>query len=102
MAQHDDAPPDATKARAVEIGIEGMGPHANCAVCVSIPHTQTGAYGVAEACAEAYAEEKVVYRSLSQAARVSVVRAMRGLVAVRRGLPCAKFLYLKASVAARV
>ena len=78
MAQHDDAPPDATKARAVEIGIEGMGPHANCAVCVSIPHTQTGAYGVAEACAEACAEEEVVYRSLSQAARVSVDEAVAG------------------------
>lgn len=77
-AQHDDeGAPSANKARAVEIGVEGMGPLANCAVCVSIPHTQTGTYGGADDPDNTFP----VYRSLGatvKAARLSVDEAVAG------------------------
>lgn len=80
-AQHGDAPPCATKARAVEVGVEGMGPHANCAVCVSIPHAQTGTYGPADD-----DDDGPVYRSLGatvKAARLSVDEAVAGKTRAR-------------------
>jgi len=39
-AQHDDEAPSAKKARAVDMGVKGMGPRANCFVIMSIPNMQ--------------------------------------------------------------
>ena len=42
-AHDDDAPSDAKRARAVEMGVRGMGPRTNCFVTISIPNKQAPA-----------------------------------------------------------
>ena len=81
-AQYDDAPRDAKKAKAVEIGIEGMGPRANCFVVVSVPNRQKPTPWRSPSTPDSVGPP--VYRSLgstggvSHAARVSVAEAVAG------------------------
>ena len=67
----DDLPPASKKARAVEMGLKGMGARANCFVIMSVPNKQAP---VACVMSEQYYGE-CVYRSLcanSSSARVSM------------------------------
>lgn len=75
--------------------------------CTSFLESRARAYRLCTACqrdAGGYLElvDRKQIKEMAKAARVPAARAMRGLVPVRRGLPAAKFLYLNASVAARV
>ena len=75
--------------------------------CATFLESHERAYRQCTACqrdAGGYLElvDRKQIKEMAKRARVPVARAMLALVAVRRGLPCAKFLYLKASVAARV
>ena len=78
-AYDDTLPPASKKAKAVEMGVEGMGPRANCFVIVSVPLKQKPTPRWADA--DETDDSAPIYRSLagaSFAARVSVAEEVYG------------------------
>ena len=84
------------KARAVEMGLEGMGPHSNCFMVLSVPNTQTKASSprFLSLSGSNLGPDMPVYRSLGRAmeddgygtarsARVSVSEVVQGQAASR-------------------
>lgn len=76
----NDAESRAKRARAVEMGVRGMGPRANCFVVMSVPNVQTAPLDLSEwNCDD---DDAPVYRSLcegiSRSARVSVAEEVAG------------------------
>jgi hypothetical protein len=80
-AYDETLPSSSKKAKAVEMGVEGMGPRANCFVVVSVPLTQKKTSRTSWADAVEADDSVPIYRSLagtSFAARVSVSEDVHG------------------------
>jgi len=75
--------------------------------CTAFLESRVRSYQLCTACqrdASGYLQlvDRAKIRAMAKAARVPSLRVMRGLPAVRRGFPAAKFLYLRASADACV